>query len=332
MYIDNVVTEDSIFQEMDDICGSDKVSYSYKRKVARLNNAQNRYFELAFKSGKEWNFDDINETSPPIDTQDIVSGTNRYKMSDFTAKILSVIKLEILNSSGTGLVLIPETINNLRVINPANQSGRLNTVYEDTFQELYLNAPSGTPTHYAKYGDFIYLRPKPDYSLSAALKVYFDRTLARIAFERFTVTVATPGVFSATAHGLVANDTVVLVTDGALPTGLTNNTTYYVISAGLTADAFQVSATLGGSAVNTTGTQSGVHTFLKTNYEPGVPEVHHQFLANHASLQWLGDKVKANWEIVNNDVAKDELAITKYFSERGKDVRPRLGAQEQNNK
>lgn len=76
----------------------------------------------------------------------------------------------------------------------------------------------------------------------------------------FTVTIATPGVFSKTAHGLVAGNKVIFSTTGALPTGLTAGTTYYVIAAGLTADAFQVSTTAGGSAVNTSSSQSGVHS------------------------------------------------------------------------
>lgn len=76
----------------------------------------------------------------------------------------------------------------------------------------------------------------------------------------FTVTIASPGVFSLTAHGLALNNVVYFSTTGALPTGLTAGTPYYVISAGLTADAFQVSATEGGSAVNTSGSQSGTHS------------------------------------------------------------------------
>lgn len=75
-----------------------------------------------------------------------------------------------------------------------------------------------------------------------------------------TITIATPGVVSWTAHGLFAGCPVVFTTTGALPTGLTAGTTYYVISAGLAADSFRVSTVAGGSAVNTSGTQSGVHT------------------------------------------------------------------------
>jgi hypothetical protein len=46
-----------------------------------------------------------------------------------------------------------------------------------------------------------------------------------------------------------------------LPTGLDTLTTYYVIATGLTATNFEVSLTVGGTAVNTSGVQAGVHTF-----------------------------------------------------------------------
>lgn len=55
------------------------------------------------------------------------------------------------------------------------------------------------------------------------------------------------------AHGLVADNRVVFW--GALPTGLTVGTIYWVISTGLTTDSFRVSTTQGGSAVDITGTQ-----------------------------------------------------------------------------
>lgn len=75
-----------------------------------------------------------------------------------------------------------------------------------------------------------------------------------------TVTIASPGVFTWTSHGLIAGSPISFTTSGALPTGLTAGTTYFVISAGLTANAFQVSTAAGGSAVNTSGSQSGTHT------------------------------------------------------------------------
>lgn len=64
----------------------------------------------------------------------------------------------------------------------------------------------------------------------------------------FTSTFGTD-TLSATAHGFVDEDAVVF-TGADLPAPLVAGTTYYVIATGLTADEFQVSATLGGAAVN----------------------------------------------------------------------------------
>lgn len=75
-----------------------------------------------------------------------------------------------------------------------------------------------------------------------------------------TITAASPAVVSWTDHGLVAGNPVRLSTTGALLTGLSPNVTYYVLASGLTADSFELAATPGGSAINTSGTQSGVHT------------------------------------------------------------------------
>lgn len=61
----------------------------------------------------------------------------------------------------------------------------------------------------------------------------------------FTVTIASPAVFTLANHGLTENDSVQFTTTGALPTGLTAGVTYYVIAAGLTSSEFRVSATYG---------------------------------------------------------------------------------------
>ena len=81
----------------------------------------------------------------------------------------------------------------------------------------------------------------------------------------FTVTIASPAVFSKT-NQLAAGDKVVFSTTGALPTGLTAGTTYYVISAGLSGSAFEVSATDGGAAINTSGSQSGTHSMYTEHF------------------------------------------------------------------
>ena len=50
-----------------------------------------------------------------------------------------------------------------------------------------------------------------------------------------------------------------------MPTGLATATTYYVISTNLASGTFQASATPGGSAITTSGSQSGTHTLTSTS-------------------------------------------------------------------
>jgi hypothetical protein len=73
-----------------------------------------------------------------------------------------------------------------------------------------------------------------------------------------TVTIASPGVFTWNAHGMANGDPIVFTTTGALPTGLSANTQYWVVNEAT--NTFQVAATIGGAAINTSGSQSGVHT------------------------------------------------------------------------
>ena len=322
---------DGIFQTMDRLCASTINTYPLKKKALDLNDALDSYCGIAFESDGQWTFDDINQTSPPIDTQNLVSGTNRYKVSAFTEKILDLIKLEILDPNGNGLSLIPEQINNLGQNWVGNTSGQLYGSALQNFQRLYLNPSPGTPTNYVKFGDYIYLRPSPNYSISAGLKAYFNRTALKFNFITFTVTSATPAIFTSVAHGLVAGDTVILETDGALYTGLALDTQYYVISTGLTADAFELSLTAGGTAINTSGSQSGTHCFLKTNAAPGIIVPHHMMLVRRASLNYLNYTNSFKLGSLPEQVSEDEIKIGSYFSKRDKDLVPRFSVNQENN-
>lgn len=104
------------------------------------------------------------------------------------------------------------------------------------------------------------------YRLRAAgtyLQKYVSGVWTNLSTGTATVTIASPGVVTSTAHGLKAGSKVSFETTGALPTGITAGTVYYVISAGLTADAFQFSTSAGGAAVDTSGSQSGTHTMYR---------------------------------------------------------------------
>jgi hypothetical protein len=85
-----------------------------------------------------------------------------------------------------------------------------------------------------------------------------------------TISIANPAVISQSAHGYSAGDRVAFKTSGALPTGLAVSTYYFVIAAGLTTNTFQISDQGGaGLPIQTSGSQSGVHTIYQSRYGLG---------------------------------------------------------------
>jgi hypothetical protein len=309
MKLYNPVENDGLIDEILRITGTTSAVYSLKAMVLRLNNALDKYWFLASSSSPKGTFDDTNNTSLPVETQNIVAGTNAYKISSFTNEVLQISKLAVLNDDGEEVDLIREDFDDLQ-----------------SFYELYTtdSDQQGIPGYWTKMGDYIYIRACPNYSETSGLRAYVNRELSKFTWVPFTVTVATPGVFTATGHGLSGLDGLIFETDGALPTGLTADTVvYYKITAGATADAFQVSTaySLTGTAVNTSVSQSGNHKFTKVNKEPGIPVIHHEYLAKVAALPFLIEKKLPQMGAIAQLIAKDEQQIMDYWANRDKDLR-----------
>ena len=90
---------------------------------------------------------------------------------------------------------------------------------------------------------------------------YWDATLG-VDPSLVTITIASPAVITA-AFTLTNGTPVVLTNSGypaALPTGLSPGTTYYVINA--SGNTANLAATPGGSAITTSGSQSGTHYIM----------------------------------------------------------------------
>lgn len=323
-----------IIQNIDRFCGTSITTYPIKNKVADSNDSLDWYMDLAEKASSNWNNDDSNNTTPPIDTQNIVSGTNRYKLSAFTEEIEEILKIEVDDGTGVCKALFPETLDSFGGV-VGSDSGHISWINNGSFDDIYINAPSGIPTAYIKYGDFIYLNRKPNYNATSGLKIYFNRPATKFLF--YPVVANTDNTLTATAHGLVANDTVLFETDGTIPTGLTADTLYYVISSGLTSSVFKVSTTLGGSEVDITNAQSSSnHFFLKLNKEPGIISSHHPMIYKKASEIYMSANnangvYNSRLSTIMGELNKDEVKILSYFARRDKDVRKRLRAAMQNN-
>ncbi len=146
-----------IVDEINDICQSDDNSFPLKAKARRTNSALDRFFTLAFQADGRWSFDDINQTTAPLESINLVSGTEKYALDTFTSEIVKVLRVEILNPSGSSLLL--------------------DELDEDSIDQSLVtyNATSGTPSCYRLFGKYIYLYPKPSYNSTNGLSLYFSR-------------------------------------------------------------------------------------------------------------------------------------------------------------
>lgn len=89
--------------------------------------------------------------------------------------------------------------------------------------------------------------------------LYYWNANVGVTPTTFTITIAAPAVVTS-AVPVTLYQPVVLSTTGALPTGLIPGKTYYVTN--IVLSTFNLSATAGGAAITTSGTQSGAHSIL----------------------------------------------------------------------
>ena len=81
--------------------------------------------------------------------------------------------------------------------------------------------------------------------------------------QTFTVTIASPAVFTKTEHGFNGGERLRLSTTGTLPTGLNTTTDYFVKK--IDANTFNLCSDIFATTViNTSGTQTGTHSYLRS--------------------------------------------------------------------
>lgn len=102
---------------------------------------------------------------------------------------------------------------------------------------------------------------------------YWDASVSVLG-STFTITIASPGVVTSSIS-LPDGSAVTLATTGALPTGLVPGQVYYVVNS--TGFTFSLAATPGGTAINTSGSQSGTQRIspraIELNDFAGASEV-----------------------------------------------------------
>lgn len=292
------ISQESIVDEINRICNTTNLTYLPKQKIARINSALDKYWFLAAEAAPQGILDDTSNSSAPIETQNLVSGTNAYKVTGFTNKVLQILRVSVLDSNGLELDLPYQDLEDT----------------EEFLNEYSTTLTTGIPQYWTKVGDYIYLTPTPNYSYTAGLRCYANRRLSQLSYVTFTTTIAAPGVATATAHGLVDGDAVLLFTDGALPTGLTAEQTVYYVDQ-QTVDTFKFCTTpgnVGSTYVTTSGSQSGTHKFVKISGEPGIPVTHHDYLARCAADKFMKTD-HPNFAKNREDMANDKRDIQDYW-------------------
>lgn len=137
---------------------------------------------------------------------------------------------------------------------------------------------------------------------------------ARCAVRSATVTIsnASPGVITWTAHGLTVDKPINFTTTGALPTGLLPGVNYYVKTV-LTANTFTVSATIGGAAINTTSAGSGTHTANASDYSGAAGALTIALKTSNSLIEQAINLTNGNYTTGDNTAASASIVITSLW-------------------
>jgi hypothetical protein len=177
MVFSNSSDGSGLLQECERICnlgatGITSVAVKIKDFTARINNALDRFYAIAFQFDQLWNFDDSTNTDLPIATTNLVSGTGDYL---FDSELLQVTQVFAKDSSGIFHELEPQDDRN----EPS----------------AYITRVSGVPTKYELVGNSIILDMNPSYSSTDGLKVTFKRNGVKFTAADSAQAVGIPSLF-----------------------------------------------------------------------------------------------------------------------------------------
>jgi hypothetical protein len=110
-----------------------------------------------------------------------------------------------------------------------------------------------------------------------------------------TMTIATPCVVTYASHGLATGDRIYFTTSGALPTGVSASTTYFITK--VDANTFKLSTTianmLAGTFVASSGSQSGTHTIYVGGFREKTKQYQGQYDGTTIAAGYIGEYTSA---------------------------------------
>lgn len=166
---------------------ADTTSYPAALMLIRNNTSMEDIAADILDADGRWQWDDTNRTDLPIGTTTLVNGQSDYAFDTTHLKILGV---SVKDKDGTFIKLEPIDTDDMGDIDRS---------------QFY--PTSGLPGYYDKIGNSVFLYPAPDngvsVTLSAGLKVYFQRTADLFTSAQVTTGTKVPG-FASPFHILVA--------------------------------------------------------------------------------------------------------------------------------
>ena len=173
------MTISNIQAEIRSLCDADSDSLTDAVLLRRINNAYEEIVGEIIQADGTWQFDDTNYGTHPIGTTTLVSGQRDYS---FDTTMLNIERVEVMDNSG-----------NYYVLKPLDKS-------DIDIATTEFNETNGRPEYYDKNGSSVILYPAPDagvsVTLSAGLKVYFQRTADLFTSAQVTTGTKVPGFAS----------------------------------------------------------------------------------------------------------------------------------------
>jgi len=157
------------------LCGldvADTTSFPLKDFIRSANFTIQKATRKIIKA-KNWQHNDFNNATELIDKSiNLISGTNKYAILITWLRIGSPVRVK--DSTGNWITIKHKERNKM------------------TDNQL---AATGTPTHYDKIGNFIYLFPTPNYTSAGSVELQYQTGATELAFNATTTIPGFPVLF-----------------------------------------------------------------------------------------------------------------------------------------
>lgn len=193
-----------------------------------------------------------------------------HATSDITG--LSATLTSLSSGVAASAPLADPTFTGSGVMLPGNATNALHAVpLQQLNSAMAALIPAGTILPFA-FGSSVpagYIRATGGEVSRTTYSALFDALVTNSGFaaQSFSMTIASPAVFTKAGHGFLGGERINFMTTGVLPTGLSVGVSYYVLY--INSSTFNISTSLNGSPVNLTAAGSGTHTYLQSYYGLG---------------------------------------------------------------